>query len=371
MEIICSKCGKTLDATGIEAFTQCECSECGALLIVPKKFGDFILQSFTGRKSYFDVYEGFDLARNMAETIYIMDKNAPEYDMLLEIAREEAASLSSLKQANISPIISTGEADGSFFVTEPLMDGYPMSSYDPAAQAPLNIDNVIEIMKSVAMGLATAHHRDISHHDICPANIHVDARGNVRIKNFFLSHFIYRLENHQDALNIRSSVSPYFISPEKAENATEDKRGDVFSYGALFYFFLTGEYPFNGRNELEIIYSRIKKIRAPKEKEDVYSESSETKLMNPDAVEYVPPHTLAKLRPEINENVSSIIMKALSYLPPSRPTVIHILDFINQYQAEQDKEKNFASVQRKIILAKTVAAIPLPKKGGISALFKH
>jgi len=220
------------------------------------------------------------------------------------------------------------------------------------------------------MGLATAHHRDMPHHDICPDNIHIDARGNVRIKNFFLSRFIYRLEEKQDALNCRSSVSPYFISPEKAEKAAEDKRGDVFSYGALFYFFLTGEYPFNGKNELEIIYSRIKKIKAPKEAEDVFSEDAVTKLMNHD-VGYAPPHPLCKLRPEISESLSAMVMKALSYLPASRPSVTHILDFINSYQAEQDKEKNFASVQRKIILAKTVASIPLPKKGGISALFKH
>lgn len=370
MEIICSKCAKALDASGIEAFTQCECSECGALLIVPKKFGDLILQNSIGRKSCFDIYEGFDLSRNMAETIFILDKTLPEYDALLKIAREEVSYLSTLKQANISPVINSGEADGVFFAAEPFMDGYSMSSYNPAAQSPLEIDNVIEIMKSAAMGLATAHHRDIPHHDICPGNIHVDARGNVRVKNFFLSRFVYRLEEKQDSLNIHSSASPYFISPEKAENAAEDKRGDVFSYGALFYFFLTGEYPFNGRNELEIIYSRIKKIKAPKDAENIYSEDTAAKLMNRGAVEYVPPRPLGKLRPEITEELSSMIMKSLSYYPPSRPTVTHILDFINQYQAELDKEKHFISVQRKMILAKTVVALP-PEKTGISALFKH
>ncbi|OGV55242.1 MAG: hypothetical protein A2017_09450 [Lentisphaerae bacterium GWF2_44_16] len=370
MEIICSKCAKTLDADGVEAFTQCECSECGALLIVPKKFGDLILQNSLGRKSCFDIYEGFDLSRNMAETVFVMDNTIPEYDALLRIAREEAALLSALKQTNISPIINTGEVDGVFFASEPFMDGYSMSSYNSDSHSPLEIENVIEIMKSAAMGLATAHHRDIPHHDISPENIHVDARGNVRIKNYFLSRFIYKQEEKQNTLNIHSSVSPYFISPEKTETAVEDKRGDVFSYGALFYFLLTGKYPFNGRNELEIIYSRIKKIKVRKDSEDIYSEDASTNLMNPDAVEYAPPHPLGKLRPEINEELSAMIMKALSYYPPSRPTVTHILDFINQYQAEQDKEKNFVSIQRKMILAKTVVALP-PKKNGISALFKH
>ena len=123
------------------------------------------------------------------------------------------------------------------------------------------MDEVIDVLQDAALGLALAHHKEFAHHDLCLENIHIDARGGVRAKNFFISRFAYDCLQNKEG--IVSSVSPYFISPEKVESHVEDKRGDVFSFGVVFYYMLTGKYPFSGKNEVETVYSRVKKRKTP------------------------------------------------------------------------------------------------------------
>jgi serine/threonine protein kinase len=359
--ILCSNCQQSLDATGIEYFTKCECSSCGSELIVPKQFGKIVLQYPIGKKSVFEAYDAFDLERKLNVCAYIMKPDAPDYKKLLEIARHEIELLSQLKQNNINPLIASDFEDGAFYVEEQLPDGYNMSTYDPETQPLLSIDNVIEIMKSVALALATAHHREIPHYDISPENIHLDSDGNVKLKSFFISRFMYEAQRE---LNIKAELSPYFISPEKLEKSSETKKGDIFSLGAVFYFLLTGKYPFDGADEKEILYSRVKKaIDFSKSPEELAKENKSG------AVKYKAPHPPYKLRAEIPQPISEMLVTALSYYPDSRPVIPHILDTITENQAVNDKEKNFLSAQRKMILAKTIASVP-KKEGGLRSIFK-
>lgn len=359
--ILCSKCQQSLDATGIEYFTKCECSACGSELIVPKQFGKLVLQYPVGKRSVFDLYDAFDLERKINVCAYVMPPDTPDYQNLLAVAQREVEILGQLKHNNINPLIDSGFEEEAFYVEGPLLDGYNMSTYDPATQPLLAIENVIEIIKSVALALATAHHFEIPHHNIAPENIQIDSIGNVKLRNFFISRFMYEA---QKTLNIKAQVSPYFISPEKLEKASEDKKGDIFSLGCVSYFLLTGEHPFNGANENEILYSRIKKhLDFSKSPEELAKENK------PDSVTYKAPHPPYKLRPEIPQSISELIERSLSCYPDSRPVIPHILDTITELQAVNDKEKNFMSAQRKMILAKTIVSVP-KKERGLKSIFK-
>ena len=343
-KLVCRGCGSIIDAMDIEPFTLCSCSGCGTELVIPFEMDYLVLERPLYEKSLFAVYEGFDKALNVSSMIFILHKDNPEFQHFHKIARQEAAFLSTLKHPNICPIMNFGEIDGNFFVTEPKMDGYALSDYSPETQGLLDVDKVIDVLHAAALGLAVAHHKEFIHHDLCPENIHVDARGNVRTKNFFISRFTY--EYLQDKEDIASSVSPYFISPEKVESCVEDKRGDVFSFGVLFYYMLTGKYPFSGKNEVETVYSRVKKRKPPEPQ--VFS-TEKPLVLAPATVDYLPPAPPLYFREDVPGEISDIVLDMLSYHPLQRPRFSEILNRINLYKAWEDREKVFHSAQKEMV----------------------
>ncbi len=368
-ELACSNCQKVLDITGIDPFTRCECPECGAKFTIPFEFGHILLQSPIERRCVFDVYEGYDTKKEMSSIVYILDDEIEGYDEALKLAGELAKTYVELRNEHISPVVSFGEFGGRFYVTEPQMDGYDLSSYDPESQQSLlELDNVIEIMKNIGLALAKAHHHELVHHGVAPANVHIDARGNVRLKNFFMANFIYR---YSIMNGLAHEVSPYFISPEKVEEGSEDKRGDVFSYGAVFYYLLTGKYPYEGKTENETLYCRVK--QKPKQKEEIFSESKpDVMMVSSKDVPFKNPELPDKLRPEVNEGLSNILMRTLKYEPGPRPAIPQILDVINLYQAFKEKEQTINAAQKQMVLTKTVMVVPNrpAKEKKVFGLFK-
>lgn len=358
-ELVCRGCGGVVDTEGIEPFTLCECSDCGSEIIIPLQLGYLLLERPIAVENHVRIYDGFDKGQNMDSEIFILDKECPEYDKFFALAKEDAVALSTLKHPNICPILNYGDIEGQFFVTYPKMDGYPLSDYSPETQGLLDIGKVVDVLQAIGLGMAVAHHKEFAHHDICLRNIHIDARGNVRVKNFFKSRFIYSLLQSKEELT--SSVSPYFISPEKAESRVEDKRGDVFSYGVVFYFMLTGRYPFSGATEVETVYSRVKRKAA--KQEDVFSEGGR-RLKTAETVEYIPPPPPSKLRQDVPEEISTLVMEMLSYHPVQRPKFTEILAAINLFKAKEEKETIVKSAQKQMVREDTstkTRAIPVMK----------
>ena len=357
-QTVCKGCGGVMDTTGIEPFTICECSDCGTELIIPFQLNHLLLEQNIERQSYIDIFSGFDQSSNAAVMIMLLDSEAPAYENLKKIAKEEATELSTLKHQNICPILDYSEILGNFCVTAPIMDGYALDSYNPGEQGLLDIDSVLEVIQAAALGMAIAHHKEFVHHNICTKNIHIDGRGNVRVKGFYTSRFTYRADqllSKEDAvIKCDPSVSPYFISPEKAESGIEDKRGDIFSFGVIMYYMLTGKYPFAGTNEVETVYARVKKKK--KDETEIFSAAS-SRLLTPDTVEYVPPVHPNQLRPDIPENISNLVMDMLSYLPVKRPKFSEILSILNLRRAEKDREESVVSAQ-KVMVTTTTRAIP-------------
>ncbi len=364
-DIACNSCNALLDTSDIEPFSECECPECGANIVIPYHFGNLVLKESIERYGVFDIYSGCTSDDEKDTYIYILNNEIKDYEDTLKLAEETAKQFAELNNHYLNKTIGFGVENDRFYVTEAIPDGYDMSSYDPAtAEEPLNFENVVEIMKSVGLGLATLHHKEIAHHDICPENIHIDDKGNVKLKKLFISSFTYK---YNVLKNLPHEVSPYFISPEKLEKGTEEKPGDAFSYAAVAYFLLTGKYPFIGRNEIETKYCRLKKGNGFQPgKADKIPES-------PDEVKYKIPEMPKKLREEINDEINNTLLSAFKYEIGVRPNIPQILDAFTMYQANKDKEEGIAAAQKKMVLTETVIIpgdkLKKKKKKGFLGIF--
>ena len=331
----CFKCGAEI-LFNEERFTPTLCA-CGRLQVQPFEADGIEFREIVATSPLFNLYSGLYKSKGFYVNVIVLRKDAPEYEWCLKTANAQAQLLLNLKHLNISPVFDFGIKDGYFCLTTPLLDGYPLSAYKPEKDGLLPIENLIDILQASALGLAVAHDKKLNHHNIWPDNIHIDGRGMIRVKNFFLSRFIYEYDQKRTMRenHIYSSVSPYYISPEKVESGIEDERGDVFSFGVMFYYFLTGKFPFHGSKPEETIYSRVKlKYKARR------GQVTASYDISPDDFpDFIPPVPPKQLREDIPSGISKLITKMLSYYPNDRPSFAEIIASFNLLRAKADALK--------------------------------
>jgi serine/threonine protein kinase len=129
-----------------------------------------------------------------------------------------------------------------------------------AADGPMSVAEIQQIVPPVCMALQFAHDAGIVHRDLKPANIvaHEFAPGQQ----------VYKLVDFGIA-NIRETdetrlTGPHeflgtiaYASPEQLSGGTVDERSDVYSMGAVVYEMLTGRQPFTGPDPMAILTAHL------------------------------------------------------------------------------------------------------------------
>ncbi|MDB5392111.1 MAG: serine/threonine protein kinase [Planctomycetaceae bacterium] len=108
------------------------------------------------------------------------------------------------------------------------------------------------LIAEVAKVVAYAHQHGVVHGDITPRNILIDNQGHTRLIDFGLSQF-------EDAWSESSGPrggTPEFLPPEIVVGEYALGSGpasDVFGLGATLYWLLTGQPPFTGESQSDVI----------------------------------------------------------------------------------------------------------------------
>ena len=129
----------------------------------------------------------------------------------------------------------------------------------------LGITDKLSLAIQMTDCLIQIHKQNIIHKDINPANFVWNSKTNqVKIIDFGISAELIREASQSINLNILEGSLNY-LSPEQTGriNRPIDYRTDLYSLGVTFYQLFTGQLPFIGDDELEIIYSHIAKTPIP------------------------------------------------------------------------------------------------------------
>ena len=344
LESICPTCGNNIDFSKYAPFSTIKCEKCSTGLIIPVILGHFQLTNKLKEDNLFEIYEGYDTKIDKNVLLITLKKDIDDYDEWLQTCKSEATALMTLQDPSIISILNYGITQNTFFLAYPLVNSFDLTEYDPNKVGELDANSVIAFMKKIAHILEIGHFKEFEFHNLCPENIIIDSDGNIILQNYFYNRLRYLYESSK---KIKFSVSPYYISPEKAEKNCEEKKGDVFSFGVLFYYFLTGKYPFDGKNDTEIIFSRVKR-------------KSLQETQKTDQVKYTIPTPITDLRSDISIKLGEIIMTLLLPYPVQRPTFAEFLDAIKLLEAEKDKEK-ISNARIQLLDAADTQSIPTMK----------
>jgi signal transduction histidine kinase/predicted ATPase/tRNA A-37 threonylcarbamoyl transferase component Bud32 len=157
---------------------------------------------------------------------------------------------------------------------------------------PLALDSFWLIATQIADILARTHAAGVIHRDIKPTNILIDdARERVCLADFGVSVLLENDRRHIYDSDVFVGTLPY-ISPEQTGRTGHvvDFRSDLYSLGVTFYELLAGRRPFEGMTPLELIHAHLAHR----------------------------PEALARVRADIPEGLSRLIMRLLAKAPEHR-----------------------------------------------------
>ncbi|KAK8836649.1 hypothetical protein M9Y10_037585 [Tritrichomonas musculus] len=98
--------------------------------------------------------------------------------------------------------------------------------------------DIVFIVYQIAEGMKYVHSRNIIHRDLKPSNILVDENRTIKICDFGISK-IMTVEEQQTTMT--SGIGTlYFMAPEIINNQKYDTKVDVYSFGIVTYFILSG-----------------------------------------------------------------------------------------------------------------------------------
>jgi tetratricopeptide (TPR) repeat protein/tRNA A-37 threonylcarbamoyl transferase component Bud32 len=171
----------------------------------------------------------------------------------------------SLMQANIVPVLSTGESHGLPYYTMPFVEGESLRSRI-AREGGIPADEVPGIIRDVARALSYAHERGVVHRDIKPDNVLLSG-GAAVVTDFGIAKAIAAARSPAGATLTQFGTSigtPAYMAPEQAAgDPMVDHRADIYSLGCMAYELLSGQPPFAGRTPQRMLAAHMSEEPKP------------------------------------------------------------------------------------------------------------
>ncbi|MGE5183651.1 MAG: serine/threonine protein kinase [Acidobacteriota bacterium] len=183
----------------------------------------------------------------------------------------EARLAATLHHPNIAQVYDIGVEDGDYFFAMEYVHGEDLTRIASASNeqgVPISMDAALTLATGLCAGLHYAHEKvgaegkplHIVHRDVSPSNVLVSYDGAVKLVDFGIARASSRPGTTQGGLKGKIA----YMSPEQCTSkSTIDRRSDVFSVGTLIYELTTGQLPFTGETEYQVLSAIVSEDAVP------------------------------------------------------------------------------------------------------------
>jgi serine/threonine protein kinase len=274
----------------------------------------------------------------------------------------EARAVNTIKHPSIVKVFDLSHlADGRPYIIMELVEGETLRTL-VRRDSPLPLGGVLRVMGDVLGALGAAHAQQIVHRDLKPDNVMVTPGGGAKVLDFGIAKLSPWLGDAVARTQTGARVgTPAYMSPEQIRGVAVDARTDVYAAGVLLFEACTGQRPFRGESEFELLKGHMEE--APPSPRALRAEV-------PPQLEQIILHALAK-RPEERFQSTAAMANALGQvaanLPPDqqRPLVprasntIQLQGPLSQSPTVDDRSPR--------ALATSPPTVPSPGRGPSSA----
>jgi serine/threonine-protein kinase len=256
---------------------------------IPQKIGPYRVLHRLGAGGMGEVFLAYDerLDRRVAiKRVRPEAVAAPDQRERFRREAKVAARLNHPAIVQVYDILQEGDVD---HIVMEYVEG--TSLHGLVAEGPLELSLALRLGREIADGLDAAHHEGIVHRDLKTENVLVTRAGHAKISDFGIAKQVQA--NPEPTLTQANIVLGTYraMAPEQARGGAVDHRSDLFSLGVLLYEILAGRSPFSAENPLSTLNRILFHAPAP----------------------------VRSLRPEVPEEISSLIDQLLQKDPFLRP----------------------------------------------------
>ena len=211
-----------------------------------------------GRGGMATVYKAHHPALDRDVAIKVLPDFFAEDEAYRERFQQEARSVARLKHPNILNVFDFGQEQGITYLVLELVEGGTLAE---RLGRPMDLEDVIRIMRPIASALDHAHAQGVLHRDIKPSNILIHRDGTPVLADFGLA----KMADSVRRLTASGTVlgTPEYMSPEQGAGEPIGPPSDRYSLAVVGYEMLTGRVPFEAETPAAVLLSHINKALPP------------------------------------------------------------------------------------------------------------
>jgi serine/threonine protein kinase len=249
----CPTCGKELDVTEFEPFTNVICPKCHTETRVKRQLGKYHLNQRHAVGGMSVVYLAEDTTLERAVAVKVLNQKYSSDETRVAAFETEARLTAAVNHPNVVRIFTVGRHFNRFYLVMELIDGESFEKM-MSKNGALPESVVLDIALEVAEGLRAANDAGVLHRDVKPGNILLTKDGHAKLVDFGLA----LITQGGSAQAEEIWATPYYVPPEALSKGEEDFRSDLYAFGATLYHALYGKPPFESTSNATKVLRRAK-----------------------------------------------------------------------------------------------------------------
>ena len=222
------------------------------------------IEARVGRGGMGEVYRAVQLNLGRRVALKVLAPDLAADDRFRRRFLRESRIAASIDHPSIIPIYETGEDGKLLYIAMRYVDGPDLAAV-LRREGRLEPSRALAIMTQVAGALDAAHEHGLVHRDVKPANMLLAPGPAGTPSHCYLCDFglIKQVDSEQVASAL--TITDQFVGTipsvahEQIEGTGVDGRTDVYSLGCVLFQCLTGSVPFEGSNDVEVVFAHLGK----------------------------------------------------------------------------------------------------------------
>jgi WD40 repeat protein/serine/threonine protein kinase len=204
------------------------------------RLADYEVLCVVGQGSTSVVLQALDPARQRVVALKLLAPHLATSNTARQRFLRQAQAMAAVAHPNVVATHAVGEFSSIPFLVMEYVAGTTLAERIDQ-DAPLPLEEILDLGRQMALGLAAIHGRGLVHRDLQPGHILLgNGAPRVKITGFSLVRAV------DDAVPASGAVvgTPLYMAPEQARGEAVDRRADLFSLGSILYLMCTGRPPF-------------------------------------------------------------------------------------------------------------------------------